>query len=153
MRSTLLPCLLLASAGLLPGCIAQPNPYYMPGSPYSRLQDHGARYDYGMPAAPQAMAPIPLVPSYQPPPQPLTLPEPVRPTEPMPLDEPPPPVGPGPAASDPQQDDLPLPVPDSRAAPAADRPGTVTRPATRTAVPPNGVPLMGFRPMRGQQGS
>lgn len=151
MRSIVLPGLLLATAGVLPGCVAQPATYYVPGGPYSRQQDHGARYYYGEPVAPPpSLAPIPLMPAYQPPPAPL--PDPVRPTEPMPLDEPPPPIEPPPAAPDPQQDDLPLPVPDSRAPPTGARPGATARPATRAAVPPNGVPLMGFRPMRGQQG-
>lgn len=158
MRPIVLPGILLAATGLLPGCVsAPPAPYYMPGSPYSGAQDHGARYGYGSLPAPAPVAPIPLVPAYLPPQAlPAPAPLPALPTEPLAAEPPlPDPVAADPAmaAPGPQEpppaDDLPLPVP-SGTAPSV-RPDV--RPATRANVPANSVPMMGFRPMRGQQGS
>ncbi len=152
MRLTPRTGLALAAAGLLSACVAaEPPAYYMPAPGYSGFGDRGARYPGARPYTPSPAEPPYALP--QPAPTGLPAYDPPPPTlEPPPRDDPPPPAydPPPPATSDPAPaDDLPLPVPDSRGDPKASAP--VQRPGARTASP-NNVPLMGFRPMKGQQG-
>ena len=120
----------LAAMGLLSGCIAQEPYAYYPPPPL-------------LPAP--AYMPPPVAPPYvAPPPSPIELPEPTP--LPAPREDLPPPAAaidePPPAAT---AEEPPPPV--VEAIPAEPPP-----PAARPA-PPNSVPLLGFRPMRGQQRS
>ena len=89
---------------------------------------------------------------YYAPPQPMPLPVPV-PQYVAPLLRPEPLPVPEPAAPPPAVTEEPLAPPARPEKPAVEVPPPApARPATRATVPSNSVPLMGFRPMRGQQG-
>jgi len=137
--------LLLAAAGLLSGCYAAQPALYSPGPQYYQPQYGQPQYGspqypppgYSRPAYPEP-APMPPATTYDTRPTEPFSPTIVEPSSPFP-----------PAAAD--DDAFLLPkanggTGDVTAAPAS--PG----PATRTVVPRNSVPLMGFRPMRGQHG-
>ena len=153
----------LAAAGLLSGCYPAQPVLYSPGSQY--YQPRYGQPPYGQPpyGQPQYGSPQDL-PQYPPPghsrpPSPETAPPPpettydARPPEPFSptIVEPSAPSPPAAADDDafllPKTDSGPGSTGDVPAAPAP------SGPATRTVVPRNSVPLMGFRPMRGQQGS
>lgn len=130
----------LAAAGLLSGCYPAQPALYSPGPQYYQPQYGSPQYPppgYSRPAPPEPAPPPPETTYDTRPTEPFS-PTIVEPSSPSP-----------PAAAD--DDAFLLPkadgsTGDAPAAPAA--PG----PATRTVVPRNSVPLMGFRPMRGQQG-
>jgi len=140
----------LAAAGLLSGCYAAQPALYSPGPQYYQPQYGQPQYgqpQYGSPQYPPLGYSRPAYPEPAPPPPATTYD--TRPTEPFSptIVEPSSPFPP--AAAD--DDAFLLPkanggTGDFTAAPAS--PG----PATRTVVPRNSVPLMGFRPMRGQHG-
>jgi len=135
----------LAAAGLLSGCYAAQPALYSPGPQY--YQAPYGQPQYGSPQYPPPGYSRPAYPEPAPPPPATTYD--TRPTEPFSptIVEPSSPSPP--AAAD--DDAFLLPKADSGTGdtPAAPAPAG---PATRTVVPRNSVPLMGFRPMRGQQG-
>ena len=138
----------LAAAGLLSGCYPAQPALYSPGSQF-----------YAPPyGAPQYSSPQYLPPQYPPPgyprpafpesrPLPPEAPYDTRPAEPFSPTVVEPSAPSPPAAAD--DDAFLLPKADSG---PADAPAAPPRPTTRTRAPTNSVPLMGFRPMRGQQG-
>ena len=148
----------LAVAGLLSGCYAAQPALYSPGSQYYQPRYGQPPYGqppYGSPQYPPQYPPPgysrPASPEIAPPPPETTYdtrpPEPFSPT----IVEPSAPSPP--AAAD--DDAFLLPKAGSGTGNAGDVPvaPAPSGPATRTVVPRNSVPLMGFRPMRGQQGS
>lgn len=142
--------LIPAAAGLLSGCYPAQPALYSPGSQYYAPQYYAPQYSapgYPRPAYPEARP----APQLLPPPdarrdtEPPAAPYDTRPAEPFSPTtvEPSPP----PAAAD--DDAFLLPKVDSR---PGDTPSAPPKPGVRTGAPASSVPLMGFRPMRGQQG-
>lgn len=141
----------LAAAGLLSGCYPAQPALYSPGPQY--YQPRYGQPQYGSPQYPPPEYARPAYPEPAPPPPETTYD--TRPAEPFSptIIEPSSPSPP--AAAD--DDAFLLPKADSSTGSmgnTGDIPALPTPPgpATRTVVPRNSVPLMGFRPMRGQKG-
>ncbi|HEY0206191.1 MAG TPA: hypothetical protein VGC15_18800 [Acetobacteraceae bacterium] len=136
----------LAAAGLLSGCYPAQPVLYSPGSQYYQPQYGSPQYPppppgYSRPASPEP-APPPPETTYDTRPEEPFSPTIVEPSTPSP-----------PASAD--DGAFLLPKADIGTGNTGDTPAVPAPPgpATRARVPRNSVPLMGFRPMRGQQGS
>lgn len=147
----------LAAAGLLSGCYPAQPVLYSPGSQY--YQPQYGQPPYGSPQNPPQYPPQYPPPGYSSPASPEPAPPPpettydTRPAEPFSPAIVEPSAPSPPAAAD--DDAFLLPKTGGGTGNTGDVPAPPAPPgpATRTVVPRNSVPLMGFRPMRGQQGS
>lgn len=152
MRSRLSSGLFLAAAGLLSGCYSAEPALYAPGTRYSLSPYARPQYvppQYPVPVYPPSRYPEPEYPS----------PQYDDPREPEPYDsrapEPFPPAMLEPSVPSPSSAlDNDAPVPERPYGQQSDPPQSLApaRPSTRTGARAGSVPLMGFRPMRGQQG-